>query len=531
MKSIFVAALAMTSGLLAAQAQEALDLLIRNGTVIDGSGKKAFRADVGIRAGMIVKIGRLRKMPARETIDAAGLVVAPGFIDVHTHADGIDRTPLAENFVRMGVTSVVAGNCGGSTINVAESFQRIRDTGISVNFATLVGHNSVRRAVMGMERRPPTAEELAKMKDLVSHAMAEGAVGFSTGLQYVPGAYAGTDEIIELAKVAAAAGGIYASHMRNEGTEIDKAIEETIRVGEEAHCPVQISHIKIDSPNQWGASKRVLAMIDAARARGVAVQADQYAYSAASAGINIRFPAWALEGGQPQISRRLNDPAAWEKIKSEMLDMLEERGFHDLSWAVVASYHPDPSLEGLSIRDIALKSKGDGSSDAQLEVAREMMLQGGAGMVYHLMSEEDITRFMRHPQVSVGSDSGVLTYGEGMPHPRGYGNNPRILAHYVGPMKILSLEQAIQKMTSLPAAQFGFQRRGLIKEGYAADLALFKKDVIADRATYAKPHQYPDGIPTVIVNGVPVVRDSQHTGARPGQVLRAGGRGGMPAAR
>jgi N-acyl-D-amino-acid deacylase len=312
--------------------------------------------------------------------------------------------------------------------------------------------------------------------------------------------------------------------MRNEGTEIDKAIEETLRVGEEAHCPVQISHLKIDSPKQWGASKSVLAMMEKARRRGVVVNADQYAYEAGSSGLSIRFPSWALEGGRDQVNKRLNDPQTWQKIKKEMLGMLEERGFHDLSWAVVASYRADRSLEGLSIKEIAMKVKLSDTCDAQLEVARDMMSRGGASMVYHFMSEDDIARFMRDPHVSVGSDSGVLHVGEGAPHPRGYGNNARILGHYVRELKVIPLEEAIRKMTSLPASQFGFARRGMIQKGYAADLVLFNKETVSDLATYASPHQFPKGIPTVIVNGVPVVRDDKLTGARPGQVLRTSAR-------
>jgi N-acyl-D-amino-acid deacylase len=515
----FVIMCALSCSLVLAPAQEPVDLLIRNGDIIDGSGKKAFRADVAIQGGVIVQLGSLRSLKAKEVIDATGLVVAPGFIDAHTHADGIERNPLAENFVRMGVTSVVAGNCGGSTLEVAQEFQRIRTTGIAVNFATLVGHNSVRQAVMGTERRAPTAEELSRMKDLVTRAMSEGAIGFSTGLQYVPGTYAETGEIIELAKAAAALGGLYATHMRNEGTEIDKAVAEAIKVGESARCPVQISHLKIDSPSQWGSGKRVLSIMAEARRRGVVVHADQYAYEAGSAGLSIRFPSWVLEGGRNQITQRLNDPATWQKIKREMLGMLEERGFHDLSWAVVSSYRADPSLEGLSVKDIALKLKQDGSGDAQLEVAREIMIRGGAGMVYHFMSEDDIVSIMRDPQVSAGSDSGILAFGEGVTHPRGYGNNPRILGRYVREQKVISLEEAIRKMTSLPASQFGFKKRGTIQKGYAADLVLFSRKMVSDRATYANPHQYPDGIPIVIINGVPVLFNGKGTGARPGQIL------------
>ena len=294
------------------------DILITGGTLVDGSGAARRRGDVGIKDGRITAIGLFSKGTASQVIDVTGLVVAPGFIDVHTHADDIADTPRAENFVRMGVTSVVAGNCGGSALDVGEALANIRQAGIAVNFATLVGHNTVRRAVMGTANRDATIAELSRMKSLVWRAMADGAVGFSTGLQYVPGTYANTAEILELARVAGNAGGLYASHMRTEGTELEKEVEETIRVGELAMCRVQISHLKVDSPSRWGASAQALALIDAARARGVDVEADQYAYTAASSTLGIRFPSWALEGGQPALANRLNDTGTWARINSSL---------------------------------------------------------------------------------------------------------------------------------------------------------------------------------------------------------------------
>ncbi len=495
------------------------DLLVKNGLVLDGSGSKAVRADVAVAGGRIARVGQLSDAEAATVIDASGLVVAPGFIDVHTHADEIASAPLASNFVRMGVTSVIAGNCGGSSSRIGSALAKIREAGTAINVGTLVGHNTVRDAVMGTARRAPTAGELEAMKRLVAEAMTEGALGFSTGLQYVPGAYADQAEIVELAKVAGAAGGVYASHMRNEGTAVEKAVLETIAVGEAAHCPVEISHLKIDSPNRWGASATVLALIDRARGRGVDVRADQYAYTAASSGLAIRFPSWALEGGGEQVKARLEDPPTWQRIKGEMKQLLAERGLDDLSFAVVASYKPDPSLNGLSIKQVAEKQKGSGDADAQFEVAREMMRQGGADMVYHFMSEDDVARIMRHPFVAIASDSDVLTPGEGMPHPRGYGNNARVLGRYVRELKVISLEEAVRKMTSLPASQFRLAGRGLIKEGYAADLVVFDPAAVADRATFAQPHQFPAGIPWVVVNGTVVVQRAAQTGARPGQVL------------
>jgi N-acyl-D-amino-acid deacylase len=499
--------------------RQAYDVLIRGGRVIDGTGAPARMADIAIKDGRVVAVGRLSQTDARETVEAMGLVVAPGFIDVHTHADDLADHSRAENFVRMGVTTIVAGNCGSSALDVGEALARIREVGASVNFATLIGHNTVRRAAMGTANRAPEPSELAKMKSLVWRAMTDGAVGFSTGLQYVPGTYAGAPEIIELARVAADGGGVYASHMRNEGTALEDSIRETIQVGEAARCPVQISHLKVDSPNRWGASAQALALIDAARARGVEVAADQYAYTAASSTLGIRFPSWALEGGEQKIAERLNDPATWARIKREMQELLAERGLKDLSFAVVASHSADPSLNGLTMKQVAARRKGSESADAQFEAAREVLLAGGASMVYHFMSDEDVERIMRHPHVGMASDSSVLTFGEGVPHPRGYGNNARVLGEYVRRRKVISLAEAVRKMTSLPARQFGFDRRGTIAAGQAADLVIFNAITVADTATFEKPHGYAAGVKWVLVNGVPVVRDGEHTGARPGQVL------------
>lgn len=357
------------------------------------------------------------------------------------------------------------------------------------------------------------------MKSLVWKAMADGAIGLSTGLEYVPGTYAQTPEIIELASVAVNAGGIYASHMRNEGTALEQAIAETIHVGELTGGRVEISHLKVDSPARWGTSARALALIDAARAKGTDVGADQYAYTAAGSSLSIRFPSWVLEGGQARIAERLNTPATWQQIKTEMAATLAQRGLRDLAFAVVAMYPPDRSLNGLSMRQVALRMSGADSADAQLEAAREMLLDGGASMVYHLMSDDDVDRIMRHPQIAIASDAGVIAYGEGVPHPRGYGNNARVLGTYVRTRRVLSLEAAIRKMTSLPATHFRIPARGTIRPGYAADLVIFDPSAIADNATFASPHAYASGVSYVFVNGVAVVNGGAQTDARPGQVI------------
>jgi N-acyl-D-amino-acid deacylase len=506
--------------IVSASPPETFDLLIVGGTVLDGTGSRGVRADVAIKNGVVARVGSLRGQAAAETIDAAGRVVAPGFIDVHTHADDPASTPLLENFIRMGVTSLVAGNCGSSPESIAAELEAVRRIGIAANFATLVGHNTVREAVLGTAQRPPHAGELDRMKALVARAMAEGAIGFSTGLQYVPGSYADRGEVVELAGVAARAGGLYASHMRNEGTRVAEAVAETIAVGEAAGCPVQISHLKIDSPNRWGTSDALLGQIAAARRRGVDVRADQYAYTAAASSLSIRFPAWALEGGRAKIAERLNDPPTWDRIKGEMKGLLAERGFADLSFAVIAMYRDDPSLNGLSIKQAAARLLGRDDVEAQLETARRMLARSNAQMVYHLMSERDVQRIMQAPDVMVASDSGVLTPGQGAPHPRGYGNNARVLGHYVRESLTLSLEEAVRKMTSLPARHFGFERRGELRPGFAADLVIFDPGAVSDQATFEKPHQYAAGVGDVIVNGVPVIRRGAVTGATPGQVLR-----------
>jgi N-acyl-D-amino-acid deacylase len=495
------------------------DLVIAGGTVIDGTGAAGRIADVAVKDGRIAAVGRIPRAQGAEVIDAAGLAVAPGFIDVHTHADRLADQPAASNFVRMGVTTVVAGNCGSSALDVGAALAALREHPAAINFATLFGHNTVRSAVIGSENRTPKVAESARMQSLVWKAMADGAIGFSTGLQYVPGTYALQPEVIELARVAANAGGIYTSHMRNEGTELEAAVAETIHIGRMTGGRVQISHLKVDSPKNWGASAKALAMIDAARANGIDVRADQYAYTAASSTLGIRFPSWALEGGQSRIAARLNDPATWQKIKAEMAGLLAERGLHDLSFAVVAMYRPDPSRNGQSMRQIAARLKESDTADAQFEVAREMMLEGGASMVYHFMSDDDVDRIMRHPQVAIASDAGVLAFGAGAPHPRGYGNTARVLGPYTRVRRVIPLEEAIRKMTSLPATHFKLASRGTIRAGYAADLVVFDPATVTDTATFESPHGYAAGIPYVLVNGVLVVKRGAQTDARPGQVI------------
>ena len=516
----FVALLSAGVVVAARTAQEPVDLLIVNARIVDGTGAPARPGSLAIHNGRILRINPPANTPARERIDAGGQVVAPGFIEVHTHADDLAQKPEATNFVRMGVTTIVAGNCGGSSLDLGTAFEQIVTARPAVNYATLIGHNTVRQSVMGRAQRAPSVDELQKMKALVFKAMADGAVGFSTGLQYIPGTYARESEIVELARVAANNNGVYVTHMRNEGTALLEAVAESINVGTLLKMPVQISHLKVDSPKQWGASAQALAMIDAARRRGIDVEADQYAYTAGSSGLAIRFPSWALEGTGTEVTARLKDDATWAKIKGEVVQLLADRGFTDLSWATVATYRARPEFNGLSMKAVAQKMLGADTPDAQLEAARQMMINGGATMVYHFMSESDVETVMKHPMVGIASDAGVNVFGSGVPHPRGYGNTARVLGHYVRERKVISLEEAVRKMSSLPARQFGFAQRGEIREGWAADLVIFDPATVGDTATFDAPHAYPTGVTHVLVNGQMVVRGGATTDARGGQVLR-----------
>jgi N-acyl-D-amino-acid deacylase len=407
-------------------------------------------------------------------------------------------------------------------VDVGRFLGRVSETPTAVNIATLVGHNSVRREVFGEVDRAPTPEELERMKALVERAMRDGAVGLSTGLFYVPGAYAKTDEVVELAKVAARFGGVYATHMRNEGGGVADSVRESIEIGERAGLPVEISHFKISSKRQWGQSDLTLGLVRDARRRGLPVTVDQYAYTASSTSLDSRLPDWVEEGGREEGRRRIADPAQHARIVREMKGSLKKSGFKDFSFARVASYRAKPEYNGKSIAEIAKLARGKADVGSQIEQILEMYAAGGAAMVYHSMSEEDVRRILREPFTMVASDSGVRRFGEGVPHPRGYGNNARVLGTYVRELKLVTLEDAVRKMTSLPAQTFGFRDRGLVREGMAADLVIFDEASVADPSTFESPHQYAAGFSHVVVNGAVVIEDGRLTGARPGAALRHG---------
>lgn len=502
-----------------AQANAEYDLLITNARIIDGAGNPWFRGSIAVKNGKIVKVGKIENGSAKQTINANNKIVAPGFIDVHGHVEGIYRNPNAENFVRMGVTSIITGNCGGSAVDVGEFLGKIKETPIAVNLATLIAHGSVRSEIMGLENRAPRAEEQQKMNALVEKAMKDGAVGLSTGLIYLPGTFAKTEEVVELAKVASRYNGIYASHIRDEGDEVVKAIEEAINIGELANIPVEISHFKISSKKLWGQTPLTLGLVESARKRGLNVTIDQYAYTASSTSLDSRIPSWAIAGGREEGKKRLADKETREKVIEEMKKTLSGKEFKDFSFAYVAEYRANPEFNGKNIAEITQITKKSKKVRAQIEQILEMYENGGAGMVYRVMSEEDVQNIMRQPFTMIGSDSSVRRFGEGVPHPRGYGNNARILGKYVRELKIIALEDAIRKMTSLPAQTFGLKDRGLIREGFAADIVIFDENKIADKATFENPHQYAEGFSNVIVNGEIVFDGEKMTGKLSGQPL------------
>lgn len=503
------------------------DMIVRNGRIIDGAGNAWYRGDVAVNGGTIAAVGTLpTSATAERVVDAAGRYVAPGFIDVHTHCEGdLEKRPEAENFVRMGVTTVVTGNCGGSFLNLADAFTSMTTTGIGVNVASLVGHNTVRRAVMGNSSHDPGTTEIAAMQSLVERAMQDGAVGLSTGLIYIPGSYSKTDEIVELARVVAKYKGLYASHMRSEGSKVVEAIEEALTVGKQADVPVEISHFKIIAPLLHGQSTRTLAMVENARAAGQDVTIDQYVYTASSTGLNSILPDWVADVPREELYARLRDPEIRKRVVDELISERRDTGGRkDMSYAHVASFRADPSLNGKDILEITrILRPGDESWEAQMETALDLITSGGASMVFHSIDEGDVQRILTYPFNMVASDSGIREFGVGVPHPRGYGNNARVLARYVREKGLLRLEDAVRKMTSLPAQRFGFTNRGLLRPGLAADLVMFDLDKVSDESTFEKPHAWSRGFDLVLVNGEVVLDNDTMTGKLPGKVLRGAG--------
>jgi N-acyl-D-amino-acid deacylase len=498
------------------------DLVIRNGYVLDGAGNPWVLADVAVQGDAIVAIGRSLPGAGRREIDARGLVVSPGFIDLHTHASrGIFDVPTAENYVRQGVTTIFEGPDGGSPIPLRPFLARVEALKTSVNWGMFVGQGSVREAVIGRADRKATADEIGRMRALVRTGMEDGAFGLSSGLFYVPGIFTPQAEVVALAEEAGKMGGIYVSHMRNEAAQILDSVRETIAIGEQGRLPSQITHHKIIGKGNWGRSIDTLRLVDEARARGVDVTIDQYPYTASSTSISALLPPWALEGESSQVVARLKDPALRPKIKAAIIESLEiDRGGGDPKNVAVAACSWNPSLAGKNLTQITQDRGLEPTMANAAETAMWIVEQGSASGIFHAIDEADLVRILQHRATMIASDGEVPIFGQASPHPRSYGTFARVLGRYVRDQHVIGLPDAIRKMTSFPAWRVALFDRGLLRPGMKADITVFDDGTIRDVATFDRPHQYAEGVHTVIVNGEVVYESAHMTAARPGRVLR-----------
>jgi dihydroorotase/N-acyl-D-amino-acid deacylase len=456
-------------------------------------------------------------------IDVKGKVVSPGFIDIHTHAEDIESDPTAHNYIMQGVTTLVSGNCGSSKCPLKPFFKKLEEKGISINFASYIGMNTIRQKIMQSENRNPTLGEMSKMKKLVAEGMRDGAIGLSTGLKYNPASFAKTDEVIALAQVATEYGGIYASHIRSEGTEVIDALKEAIKIGEKAKIPVQISHYKILSVKKWGKSVITNQLIEDARNRGIDIQADQYPYLASSTGLSVLFPSWAFDGGD--WKEKIKDSKVKQKLLQHITDIIEnERAGSDLNRISISKCTPDTALEGKGLAEILLEQNKAPTVQNAAHLVIELLLKGNTSAIYHTMSESDVENIMKNPVVMIASDGSITKMNVGAVHPRSYGTFPRILSVYVREKRLLSLEKAIHKMTYMVASRLGLSDTGLISPGKRADLVVFDPKQIRDKATFKDPHQYPEGIDYVFVNGEIVMDNGKITDKRPGRVIYGPGK-------
>ena len=517
------------------------DLVIRNGMVMDGSGNPWFHADIGINGTTIEFIGRIGN--TKESIDASGCVVTPGFIDIHSHSDlPILIDPKAQSKIHQGVTTEVVGMCGDSAAPMNEPVKQYREEynrsgvpedfvydwssmesymnridaqGAALNIAPVIGHGTVRQNVLGYENRVPTETELREMKRLVEESMEHGAWGMSTGLIYPPSVYGGQPEITELAKVVSEYRGVYFSHIRGEGETLLEAVTEACEIGKESNAPVQIAHFKAKGKPFWGKTTQSLKLVHKYREAGVDITFDQYPYVASSTNLTALLPHWSQEGGAEKLMEYLQDPSMRKKMAGEL------QFSFDWTDILIADAKNNPRYNGKNIREIAeMTGKDPLSAFFDLLVAENTQVPA----VMFLMNEEDVRKVMQSPYGMVGSDGSAIApegiWADTVPHPRFYGTFPRVLGRYARDKGVLPLQEAVRKMTGAPAQKLGFKNRGLLKEGYKADITIFDPLTVKDRATFSEPQRYPAGIPYVIVNGTVVIENSEHTGALPGKALR-----------
>jgi N-acyl-D-amino-acid deacylase len=524
MRPYLLVASALLAAALPAQPAREFSVLITGGTVIDGSGAARVRADVAISGDRIVAVSRtpIDRARAARVIAATGLIVAPGFIDLHAHLEPLLQMPDAMSHVRQGVTLALGFPDGGGPLGTWRAYvDSVQQAPLGMNVAYLVGHNAVRRDVLGTIARAPSPAELVRMQAMVEDAMNAGAFGLSTGLRYVPGFYATTDEVVALAEVAARRGGIYTSHLREEGLGIFEGVGEALDIGRRAKIPVVLTHHKVIGQPVWGKSVQTLAMVDSARRAGTDVMIDQYPYTASSTSLSVLIPPWALAGGDSAFARRIDTPVLRDSILRGVVEYLDtDRGAGDVRRVQFATVSWDRTLEGKTLADWADRRGLARTSVATAPLVLEGQRRGGASMVFHAIDEGDVRRIMAHPTTMIASDGRLVQPGQGVPHPRSYGTFPRVLGEYVREQHVLTLESAVNKMTGMPARRLGLSDRGCLRVGCAADITVFDAGKVRDVGTFTDPHHYPAGIPHVIVNGTIVVLDGEPTPARPGVLLR-----------
>ena len=527
MKRLLVLSALTVYASLAAAQSPAVDLVIRNARIVDGTGAPWFRGDIALRGDTIVEVAATIAAAGAKVLDAGGRTVAPGFIDIHTHARrGIFEVPTADNYVRQGVTTLIEGPDGSSPLPLAPFLQKLDALQKSVNIGSFAGQGTIRSEVIGNADRKATHEEIQKMQALLERAMGDGAFGLSTGLFYVPGSFTPTAEVIELARTAARFGGMHKSHQREESTGVLDSVRETIAIGESGGLPTQVTHHKIIGKANWGKSVGTLRLIEDARARGVDVTSDQYPYTASSTSVaSALLPAWALEGGREAQAARLKDPAIRAKIRAETIAMIRDaRGGGDPKNVQFASCGFDPSLAGKTLADLTRTRKMEPTIENAADATLWLVEQGGCQGIFHAMSDDDVQRILAHPTTMIGSDGEVPVYGRANPHPRSYGTFARVLAMYVREKKTLTLEEAVRKMTSFPAARLKLTDRGILRPGMKADIVIFDPAIVRDTATFEKPHAYAEGFSHVLVNGQVVFENGTMTAARPGRVLYGPGK-------
>lgn len=503
------------------------DVIIEGATIVDGTGGEAYAGDIALSEGRIAAIGDLTEASAGERVDATGLVAAPGFIDIHSHATGgstdgsaIVLRPDAENYVRQGVTTVLGGQDGSSMDDVGSFLAHMDANPAAINVGVFYGHGSLRARVVGEDNVPATQESLGEMVRRIEQAMLDGAFGLSSGLEYTPGAFANVDEVATLAGPVAEHGGMYISHIRDEGGLLLESVDEVLEVGRRSGARVQVTHHKVIGKGRWGMASESLALIDQARAEGVDASSDQYPYTASSTGLTILFPTWSKDGGFEALQARLADPAQRARIRADVIEHITVERGADPSTIVAARCGFDASFNGKSLADILVDRGLPVTVPGAADVAIELVAAGSCSGVFHSMSDEDVRTIMRHPWTSISSDGGIPAMNEGVPHPRNYGAFARVLGRYVRQDSVLTLEEAVHKMTGLPASRLNLSERGMLREGYIADVTLFDPDTVIDTAEFGNPHHYAEGIAHVWVSGVPVLTGGNMTGERPGKALR-----------